>query len=296
MTHDPRHLLGGYATGNLSPEERRALFAAALQDPDLFAALTDEEALRDLLAHPESRARIQAALAPRAHPFWRRPALLGSAAGLLFVAGTTALLWRDQPAPLPAPIPRALPVPESQSPEPPASPAVPKAPLPPATRSKAPAAPQAMPAPGPTDEMETEPPSAPVGGSLEAPAALRASPARNLGPEAPPPAARAVLAEKAFRPHLSEPRLTHLPDGRFRLETAPPATRHPYLLLRRGQAVHVLAAQRDPHHGGLRFEGHLEPGDLLDFYLLEAPSLDPAGLPSQGPVPGLRKRIYPSLP
>ena len=49
-------------------------------------------------------------------------------------------------------------------------------------------------------------------------------------------------------------------------------------------------------HGGLRFEGHLEPGDLLDFYLLEAPSLDPAGLPSQGPVPGLRKRIYPSLP
>jgi hypothetical protein len=31
-----KQLLGGYATGTLTPEERKTLFDAALQDQDLF--------------------------------------------------------------------------------------------------------------------------------------------------------------------------------------------------------------------------------------------------------------------
>ena len=44
MTPDLHKLLGGYAAGTLTPEERRALFDAALADQALFDALADEEA------------------------------------------------------------------------------------------------------------------------------------------------------------------------------------------------------------------------------------------------------------
>jgi hypothetical protein len=50
-----RKLLGGYATGTLTDEERNLLFSAALQDQELFDALADEEALRELLAEPATR-------------------------------------------------------------------------------------------------------------------------------------------------------------------------------------------------------------------------------------------------
>jgi len=36
-------LLGGYATGTLTPEEQQALFAAALEDQELFDALAHEQ-------------------------------------------------------------------------------------------------------------------------------------------------------------------------------------------------------------------------------------------------------------
>ena len=45
-------LLGGYATGTLTAEEREALFAAALEDQQLFEALAGEEPLRELLQDP----------------------------------------------------------------------------------------------------------------------------------------------------------------------------------------------------------------------------------------------------
>ena len=54
-------LLGGYATGSLTAEERRALFAAALEDQELFNALEDEQALKELLDHPESREQVRLA-------------------------------------------------------------------------------------------------------------------------------------------------------------------------------------------------------------------------------------------
>ena len=43
---DLRKLIGGYATGTLTDDERQALFAAALQDQELFDALADEQAMR----------------------------------------------------------------------------------------------------------------------------------------------------------------------------------------------------------------------------------------------------------
>ena len=55
-------LLGGYATNSLTEVERKALFEAALDDQELFDALQQEEALKELLADPASRNQIQQAL------------------------------------------------------------------------------------------------------------------------------------------------------------------------------------------------------------------------------------------
>jgi hypothetical protein len=58
MTEDIRKLLGGYATGTLTEEEREALFGAALQDQSLFEALADEQALKELLDNPTARGEL----------------------------------------------------------------------------------------------------------------------------------------------------------------------------------------------------------------------------------------------
>jgi hypothetical protein len=90
-------LLGGYATDTLSAAERSALFAAALEDQELFDALAKEHALREVLEDPASRQQLIAALGPsrdtlaaRAWRWLRRPASLamaGSLAALLMVGG-----------------------------------------------------------------------------------------------------------------------------------------------------------------------------------------------------------------
>ena len=71
-----RKLLGGYATDALSADERRVLFEAALEDQELFNALQNEDALRELLADPVSRAQVRKALEPskstRPEFVWRR--------------------------------------------------------------------------------------------------------------------------------------------------------------------------------------------------------------------------------
>ena len=58
MTDDVRKLLGGYATGTLSPDEKQVLFEAALHDDELFAALSNEHALKDLLDDGAVRAQL----------------------------------------------------------------------------------------------------------------------------------------------------------------------------------------------------------------------------------------------
>lgn len=106
MTHqDAERLLGGYATGTLTEAERQTLLAAALDHQDLFDALMDEEALRELLADPDAKAQLLAALAPttvpKSVPLWRRPGMLGAAAGLL-VASLAGLAVLRSPQPVPA--------------------------------------------------------------------------------------------------------------------------------------------------------------------------------------------------
>lgn len=61
-------LLGGHATGTLTPEEREALFAAALEDQQLFEELAREEPLRELLQDPVAKTRLQAVLERRPEP------------------------------------------------------------------------------------------------------------------------------------------------------------------------------------------------------------------------------------
>jgi hypothetical protein len=87
---DIRKLLGGYTTGTLTEEERQALFHAALEDQDLFNALADEQALKELFDDPATRARLLAGLSERKSAFRRlfdwiaRPVPLG-------IAGTVAV-------------------------------------------------------------------------------------------------------------------------------------------------------------------------------------------------------------
>lgn len=78
-----RRLLGGYATGTLTAAEQQALFAAALDDQELFDELAREQALRDLLRDPAARAHLLASVEEKPRPWWRRihrGALIGALA------------------------------------------------------------------------------------------------------------------------------------------------------------------------------------------------------------------------
>ena len=73
MTRDDiQKLLGGYATGTLTPEEQQALFEAALSDQELFDALAREEALREVMADPAARAQLLAAASEAPVPWYRQ--------------------------------------------------------------------------------------------------------------------------------------------------------------------------------------------------------------------------------
>jgi hypothetical protein len=92
--HDLEKLLGGFAADTLTPEEKRSLYTTALQDQQLFNALADEQALKELLSNPDVRRRLltsleeQRASATGSSFSWldwlRRPA------GLAFAGGLTA--------------------------------------------------------------------------------------------------------------------------------------------------------------------------------------------------------------
>jgi hypothetical protein len=90
---DIKKLLGGYATGTLTAAEQQALFAAALDDQELFDTLAREQSLRDLLRDPAARAELLSGLdtpASRSGGFWqwlRRPMVAGLAtAGVAAIA------------------------------------------------------------------------------------------------------------------------------------------------------------------------------------------------------------------
>ncbi len=102
-----RMLLGGYATGSLTEEERKALFSAALENQEIFDALADEEALRELLADPRYRRDLAAGLADQTRPlgekvaaWWRRPLPLVLTGGVAAVALAFVILYqREGPPP-----------------------------------------------------------------------------------------------------------------------------------------------------------------------------------------------------
>ena len=85
---DIEKLLGGYAAGTLTPDERDKLFAAALDDQQLFESLAAEESLRELLQDSAARAQLLAALDNRPVPWFRR--VLAPAFGV--VAATVMIL------------------------------------------------------------------------------------------------------------------------------------------------------------------------------------------------------------
>src|ERR1700683_2227249 len=79
-------LLGGYATDTLSEAERSALFAAGIEDQELFDALAKEQALRDVRQDPSARQQLIVALGPAPARHWlrwlRQPAVLAMAGGM----------------------------------------------------------------------------------------------------------------------------------------------------------------------------------------------------------------------
>lgn len=191
--HDLMQLLGGFAAGTLTSEEREALFRVALEDQALFDALADEEALRELLADPVARARLLGDLAEAPRDFWsrfagwlRKPATLalaGTAAALLLVVGTVRYTQRETQAPkLIAQAPRL------------AEPATPAAAVP-----RPAAKPMRREAPATVSDRQIAPPaSVPLQqGDAEAPNAVQRSEAMPASSAARPAAAPALAQKRA---------------------------------------------------------------------------------------------------
>jgi hypothetical protein len=106
---DIEKLVGGYATATLTPQERRALFEAALADQGLYDVLVREQALKELLDDPGARDRLRDALvvapptiAERIRAGFRRPASWALAGGLA-AAVVAMIVVRTPQAPVATP-------------------------------------------------------------------------------------------------------------------------------------------------------------------------------------------------
>jgi hypothetical protein len=163
---DIHKLLGGYATGTLTPEEQQILFEAALEDQELFDALAREQALREVLDDPAARAQLLAAVDDVPVPWyrrWWRPVPMAALATALAVVTIVAVRESSRP---PRPVRAKLELPAVPR-------AAPSAPiLPPPPESASAARPVLTPFSLP----------APMGPALAPP---------------PPPASKAVLAKEA---------------------------------------------------------------------------------------------------
>jgi hypothetical protein len=138
--HELEKLLGGFAADTLTPEEKQALYTAALQDQQLFNALADEQALKELLVNPDVRRQLLTSLEQKKAPavgsplpwldWFRRPAGIALAGGLTAAALAVVLgvrIYQDSltqtsqsvatEAPMPTSPPMQIP-PASQSPAP----------------------------------------------------------------------------------------------------------------------------------------------------------------------------------
>jgi len=103
MSREEIHkLIGGYATGTLTTEEREALFQAALEDQELFDTLAREQALHDLLSDPAAKAEVLAALDAKSPRWYDRLGWVRPAAAALAMAGlaTVSVIWWRRPEPV----------------------------------------------------------------------------------------------------------------------------------------------------------------------------------------------------
>ena len=102
ISEQMRRLLAGYATNTLTEAERKALLQASLEDQELFNALHAEQALKDLLDDPASRAEIRQALdraAPDPPPAWwtRWPTWTAVAAAVAAAVVVVTVVHQQQP-------------------------------------------------------------------------------------------------------------------------------------------------------------------------------------------------------
>src|ERR1051326_1560331 len=101
-------LIGGYATGSLTDDERRQLVEAALDDQELFDTLQEEQGLKELLDDPISREQVRRATAeslPQANraataSWFRRPWIWAAAGTSLATAAVLLVVlvqWNPKP-------------------------------------------------------------------------------------------------------------------------------------------------------------------------------------------------------
>jgi hypothetical protein len=130
MTPDEaRKLLGGYATGTLTPEEQQALFAAALTDQELFDALMKEQALKEVLDDRSMRAELLTSLEAAGRGGWwawlKRPWIVPAAAAAVLATATVGVMVqveRQHEAKKPVAVTEVRPASPSPAPRPPAPP------------------------------------------------------------------------------------------------------------------------------------------------------------------------------
>jgi hypothetical protein len=106
-----RKLVGGYAAGILTEEERRALFEAALSDQELFDELAREQPLRELLSDPRARMQLLNAVAGERPLVQKITGWLGRPASWVMAGGLAAVVLlvlafvrTGHPPPAPQPV------------------------------------------------------------------------------------------------------------------------------------------------------------------------------------------------
>ncbi len=93
-------LLSEYSGGIISEADRNLLFQEALQNPERFEALAEEEHLREVFADPHFQQELLAELQPKAKPVvaWFRPWQLALGGTLASALLGTFIAWRNQPS------------------------------------------------------------------------------------------------------------------------------------------------------------------------------------------------------
>jgi hypothetical protein len=191
MTNEEiRKLLGGYATNNLTETERQVLFEAALEDQELFDALHQEQALKELLADPVSRAQIRKVLEKppsAARPRWWAWTTAASAVAAVVLVVAVIRSHTTQPAQQYA----ALPVPKPVAQQPPEKPESDAKAAPQSARTRAAAAKQADPRPRNErfDAIQITPTPPPPAPTLPPPPELTASQQLQVEAQTPSPSA-----------------------------------------------------------------------------------------------------------